>query len=226
MKMPLWHHRIWLFLIVGLALIVCSTGACADDVPPGQGAIFNNEATQQAVVEFARQQNKQLPGACRSATYGAPSRPVFFSKPGTDATGGMTGGAWIQSVIATGCGTRVQLNTLTMVQSDGVLRRIALLPGNTIADPFLQRDGIMYARAGAAGLIPADCRQVLIVETRFVKYEGDAVASVRSGRMLRPWREDWAIDACGRRVAVMMHFVPDATGTTIVVHRNESRLVK
>ena len=221
-----WHHPIQFFLIVGLALIVRSAGACADDVSPGGGVTLNNEAAQQAVVEFARKQNMQLPGACRSATYGAPSRPVIFGTPGTDATGEMTGGAWIQSVIATGCGTHLQLNTLTMVQSDGALRRIALLPGNTIADPFLQRDGIMYARAGAAGLIPPDCHHVLIVETRFVKYEGDAVASVPSGRTLRPWREDWALDACGTRVAVVMHFVPDATGTTIVVHRNESRLVK
>jgi hypothetical protein len=89
---------------------------------------MQDNVNRQAVIETAREQNRQLPDTCNSATYTATS-PALLSPPQIDGTGKLIGGAWLQSVIATGCGTRRQLNILTLAQHDGALRRTALLPG-------------------------------------------------------------------------------------------------
>jgi hypothetical protein len=35
------------------------------------------------------------------------------------------------------------------------------------------------------------------------------------GAVRQPWTEEWTVRLCGVSGAVPMHFVPDATGTTI-----------
>jgi hypothetical protein len=62
----------------------------------------------------------------------APGEQRFYVAAGIDGTDKLIGGAWLQSVAATGCGSRRQLNVLMSAQHDGTLGRIALLPGTTI----------------------------------------------------------------------------------------------
>jgi hypothetical protein len=205
--------------IITIFVVVPLVGARADDSSLGIASsseldrIMQDNANRQAVIETAREQNAQLPNACDSATYTETSHTVL-NPPHVDRTGKLIGGEWLQSVIATGCGTRRQLNILTQPQHDGALSRIALLPGTTIADPLLQRDAIQYVMVQAHRLIPPDCTQARVVETRFVEFEENPLSTVH-GRKVRPWREDWRVEGCGKRVIVPVRFVPDSSGTTI-----------
>jgi hypothetical protein len=108
--------------IISVALVVPLAGARADDASVELTRIIQDNANRQAVIEIAREQNGQLPDACDSATYTDTSHPVALSPPQVDGTGKLIGGAWLQSVIATGCETRRQLNILTLAQQDGMLR--------------------------------------------------------------------------------------------------------
>ncbi|HEY2526913.1 MAG TPA: hypothetical protein VGJ20_03030 [Xanthobacteraceae bacterium] len=218
------HRRSALRLaIIGVALAVALVGGRAEDASLELARIVKDSANQQAVTEFAREQNGQLPGACDKATYNETSRALVLSPPQVDGSGKLIAGAWLQSVIATGCGTSRQLNMLTSAQPDGTLRRIALLPGTTIADPQLQRDGIQFAMGGVGQLMPPDCRrEARVVETRFVEFEGPPASTVQPVRAARPWREDWTVEGCGKRVVVPVHFIPDPTGTTIRTSTKEA----
>jgi hypothetical protein len=218
-------HR-WFALrlaIIGVALGVPLVSGRADDASLELARIVKDSANQQALIEFAREQNGQLPGACDSATYSETSRALVLSPPQVDGSGKLIGGAWLQSVIATGCGTLRQLNILTSAQQDGTLRRIALLPGTTIADPQLQRDAVKFAMAGVGQLMPPDClREARVVETRFIEFEGLPLSTVQPVRAARSWREDWTVEGCGKRVVVPVHFIPDPSGTTIRTSTKEA----
>ena len=98
----------------------------------------------------------------------------------------------------------------------GSSSRTALLPGTTIADPLLQRDGIRYATlaAEANGPKPAGCNTVRVVDTAFGAY-GTPAPKARPGVDPRSWTENWTVDACGTSTLVKLSFLPDATGTTI-----------
>ena len=218
-----WLRLVLPLTIASVALVARLNGACAGGEPPALAAVANDQASQQALIETARERNAQLPDACASATFTDTGHLVALSQPRADSTGKLTGGAWQQSVIAAGCGAQRQLNILTLAQPDGTLRRISLLPGTTIADPYLQRDAIQYAMIGAARLMARHCHRATIVETRFAEFEGGPVTTVPPARVARPWREDWTVDGCGERAVVPMHFIPDPTGTTIHVSPNEVR---
>jgi hypothetical protein len=205
---------------ISVALAVPLAGAWADDASVELARIMQDNANRQAVIEIAREQNKHLPDGCNSVTYTETSRRVVLSSPQVDRSGKLTGGTWLQSVIATGCGTKRQLNILTLAQRDGTLRRIALLPGTTIADPLLQQDAVKYALAATVGLM-RDCQTRVIVETRFVEFEGAPLSTV-GGQVVRPWREDWRAEGCGKRVVVPVHFNPDPSGTTIRASSKEA----
>lgn len=215
------HRRSALCLpIIGMVIAVPLVDAHADDASSELARIVQDNANRQAVIETAREQNGHLPDGCDSATYTETAQTVVLSPPQVDGTGKLIGGAWLQRVIAAGCETPRQLNILTVAQHDGTLRRIALLPGTTITDPPLQRDAIQYAMAGAVGLT-GDCQTRVVIETRFVEFEGPPLSTVQ-GRAVRPWREDWRVDGCGKRVIVPLHFIPDPTGTTIRSNSKEA----
>lgn len=214
------HRRSTLHLpIIGMVLAVPLVGARADDASLELARIMQDHANRQAVIESAREQNAHLPDGCDSATYSETSQTVVLRPPQIDGNRKLIEGAWLQHVIAAGCETSRQLNILTLAQH-GTLRRIALLPGTTITDPPLQRDAIQYAMAGAAGLM-RDCQTRAVIETRFVEFEGPPLSTVQ-GRMVRPWREDWRVDGCSKRVIVPMHFIPDPSGTTIRCNSKEA----
>lgn len=95
-------------------------------------------------------------------------------------------------------------------------RAIGGLPGNSIGELLLQRDALMYAFMGAAAFIPPGCHYPQVVDTRFVRFEGPADPDAK-GRIKRPWEEILSVEGCGARGDVTLHFIPDATGTTINV---------
>jgi hypothetical protein len=86
-----------------------------------------------------------------------------------------------------------------------------LFPGKSAAGAALQHDAVQYAGAGAGAT--GSC-QVDVLETSLP--DGEPSSSKA------PWDEKWTVRACGKRSVVTMHFVPDATGTTINVIPKET----
>jgi len=89
-----------------------------------------------------------------------------------------------------------------------------MLPGTSIADPILQRDAVPYAMTGMAAIAPKDCKESPAINTKFKSWDSGELPDAK-GPGRRPWKEEWTVRLCGVSGVVPIHFVPDATGTTI-----------
>jgi hypothetical protein len=134
--------------------------------------------------------------------------PVF------DVAGNPTRGAWMMVGEFDGCGQTRVLNLRYGFGSEGKLIRIPMLPGTTRADPLLQRDALFHARMAMAGLAPKDCKEIAVIDTKFLRY-GDELPNARPGFETHVWYEEWQVKECGVVGTVPISFIPDATGTTI-----------
>ncbi len=131
--------------------------------------------------------------------------------------GRVRAGMWKETIQQTGCGMTRLLNVLTTVRPDSTLKVEALLPGTTITDPQLQQDSVQYAAAGL-GPMPPGCEQGGVLNTRFLGVDGDPPGILPApGSQPRPWSEVWTLQACSKRADVVLHFMPDGTGTEIRV---------
>jgi hypothetical protein len=137
-----------------------------------------------------------------------------INPPAFDASGNPTSGKWRMVGDVEGCGEEKIMNIEYWFGSDGKMTMTALLPGSSIADLMLERDAIFYARMAMTKLAPKDCKDIRITDTRFLAY-GETSPKTLPGRDNRTWTEEWTVRACGVNGVVPMHFIPDATGTTI-----------
>ena len=111
--------------------------------------------------------------------------------------------SWIERYLL-GCTPRTMRNFLLILEGEQP-RVIELLPGNTNADPLLQRDALEGASAFAGALTPQGCDKRIVTETRLV-------SKIERGA---PWQERWFYDLCGAKAEVEMTFTPSpASGTT------------
>jgi hypothetical protein len=218
----------WMARLVALSAcisIVTIAAACAAvtdaAVPPVLAKIIASAEHRKAVIEAAQQSSAWLNNRCGRATFAITPDVAIYQAPELDAQARPTAGAWRERIIATGCGASRTLNVLKFVKSPGSLVSGTLLPGTTRADPLLQRDAFHYATVAAAA--PATCGQTYVADTAFAGIEGAANASLPPGRRYPPWKEEWTVVACDRRSVVTLHFAPDATGTNITAHLNETR---
>ncbi len=117
-------------------------------------------------------------------------------KPGTVS--------WIERYVL-GCQPRT-MRSLLMILEGEQPRAVELLPGQTGADPLLQRNALQGATAATvtSPRAPKDCRQRYVVDTR------TTTPPERSGS----WVERWTYDLCGTKVDVDMTFTPSARGGT------------
>jgi hypothetical protein len=112
--------------------------------------------------------------------------------------------SWVERYLVD-CEPRAQRNLMIIVENDHA-RAIELLPGETKADPRLQRDAIGAAKAMAAAENPHGCERSWTTDTRAVEPYKDAKT---------PWTERWSFDLCGKTAVVEMSFLPGgASGTT------------
>lgn len=128
----------------------------------------------------------------------------------TNAQGGIVNGTWTETTPGTACGVKRLYNVFVVIK-DGKPGLYALFPGRSAATPLLQHDATTYVSIGANA--PKGC-PVDIVNTDLPR---GAPASARL-----PWEEKWTTSACGRHSLVTVHFIPDATGTTINVSPKET----
>jgi hypothetical protein len=127
-------------------------------------------------------------------------QPVIFGSDGYP-----TAGMWEQRFPVSGCGNDTTINFFFVGHPDGNVQSIVAAPGDTHADPVLQRDSFRYVLTAVHLVAPA-CTALHVRTTSFDG--GDAGAR-------GPWRETWTVAACGPTYRVPVTFTPDATGTQI-----------
>jgi hypothetical protein len=174
---------------------------------------------KEAVLGLMGEQWRALFEDCRSPKLKT-MNVVIGTAPKFDPDGMPTTGQWRVVGNVEACGQTRVLNVLYMFTPDGTMKRIALLPGTTIADVRLQRDALVYAAAGMAKLNPKDCKDIKYIDTTFIGFD-EAVPASGSNR--RAWKEEWTLRTCGVTGIVTVHFTPNATGTNISVGLQETR---
>ncbi len=150
---------------------------------------------------------------------------VLVSKlPEFSEDGNPTSGVWRVIGRFEGCGVSRIFNIHYAFQS-GKMVRIALLPGTTLAEPRLQKDGLMYAAMGISGLASKGCTDIQYTDTKFIGF-GEESPVAMPGRDKRSWSEEWTVRACGVTGIVPMRFIPDATGTAIISDVTNTRKIE
>jgi hypothetical protein len=96
--------------------------------------------------------------------------------------------------------------------SGGETQVLPLFPVDSYPGPLLQHDAVPFAAIAMRG--GKDC-SLDVLDTATVETEPPAIGT--------PWSERWTVRSCGKRALVLVHFVPDATGTTIKVNSGETQ---
>jgi hypothetical protein len=124
-------------------------------------------------------------------------------------------GVWKQSFPVSGCGNDTSINFYFFAQPNEKITSLIAAPGDTHADPVLQRDAMGYVMIAARTQAPS-CNAPHLRTTHFdgrLEAQPDsAIARTGPGG----WRETWTVSTCGKLLAVPLTFVPDATGTRVV----------
>jgi hypothetical protein len=110
--------------------------------------------------------------------------------------------SWIERYIVA-CNPRTVRNFLLILEGEQP-RIMELVPGQTNADPLLQRDVLQGAAAATAAARPASCDKTYVVDTQVTKPKDSAGI----------WVERWTYDLCGTKAQTDMTFTPSDRGTT------------
>ena len=105
-----------------------------------------------------------------------------------------------------------------VVPKPKTLSTAPLLPGTTHADPLLQKDAVTYVVIAAGGS-EKDCDANFIEQTEFLKSGGKPLDGAKGS----PWDELWTLRGCSHKAQVVVHFIPDRTGTTISTNLSETK---
>jgi len=113
--------------------------------------------------------------------------------------------SWVERYLVD-CEPRTRRNLMLFLE-DEKSRSIELLPGETKADPRLQRDAIRLVKIAATPANPPSCEKSWVTDTREIDPYKDGNT---------PWSERWKLDLCGKSAEVDMLFTPSAgAGTNI-----------
>ena len=111
--------------------------------------------------------------------------------------------SWVERYLVD-CEPRTRRNLMLFLENEKS-RAIELLPGETKADPRLQRDSIRAAKVAVAGANPPGCDKSWVTDTREIEPYKDGNT---------PWSERWKFDLCGKNAEVEMSFTPAADAGT------------
>ncbi|HEY8964420.1 MAG TPA: hypothetical protein VIN59_08180, partial [Alphaproteobacteria bacterium] len=165
------------FILMALIFLSSALPAMAQEAPQNKALMqfaANNLSFDKAVDTKAKsifmrqfpgcaqvlQIVRQLPLALGELTFPAGNADEKFPAPTT--------GLWTEHVKIRGCDKVRQVNLLASGQQDGTVVLLALLPGETRADPAIQRDA---ERIGATSITKADatCSDAPnVLNTRFL----------------------------------------------------------
>jgi len=178
--------------------------------------VMSNPLEQQTIIRAAAASTVQQQNPCPSAQFTIEKPAVPYARLTVDGTGKVTSGALKMIVSEQGCGSQRQLNVMISADAAGKVTASALLPGSTRADALLQKDALRLAGTAMTtvpGAMDANCKTTYVEDTEFLEEDK---GGPQPGARATPWRESWSFVSCTRRLIVPMHFIPDATGTTIV----------
>jgi len=173
---------------------------------------FDKNVSVQARTSFLRQFPncpsvdqvvRQLPQAYGELTFPGANNPGVFPPP--------TNGLWVEHVKIRACNKVRQINMLSAGQNDGTVVMLSLLPGETLADPAIQREA---ERIGATAITKADatCSDVpMAANTRVLGYKQANDTMGKTDANLG-WFEEWDYHFCQKDVAVQMAFTPKDSG--------------
>ena len=163
--------------------------------------------------------------------------PLNKIKLGEDGT--PISGEWLQSVYIVGCGKRIRINVYVSPGRDSKLNMISGLNGTTNADYVLSKDAINNALLGTTINIKQhkidedpDCKSFSIINTNFESYKIDedkASVKIKSddkSNWGKPFWETWTVSGCKYNYELQIYFVPDATGTSIIIGSKDFKYYK
>ena len=112
--------------------------------------------------------------------------------------------SWVERY-ALDCQPLARRNLMLFIEGEKS-RAIELLPGETKADPRLQRDALRMAKIASAAVNPPNCEKSRVTDTREVdRYKDNKT----------PWSERWKLDLCDKGAEVDLFFTPTSgAGTT------------
>jgi hypothetical protein len=128
-----------------------------------------------------------------------------------DAEGHIVNGGWTERTDGIACGEKRRYAAF-VVFKDGTPAVYPLLPGDSYASPVLQRDATLVVLAGVKAMSASCPPEVL----------DTALPDGATKREGMPWNEKWTVRSCEKLYLVLMHFVPDQTGTGINVNAAET----
>jgi hypothetical protein len=210
---------VFLAAIFSALLPPAAAAAPQSAVTPGFAHFLASEEHRQIVLDTARRHSENVPNSCKSMSFALAAQVTIYA-PVRIEGGKPVEGAWAEPVMGTGCGKSIRFTALTIVAPGKAPVTLSLIPGDTRADPVLQRDSVKdvldHVAAATGG-----CKELVVTDTRFDDWEGPAEKPAAHGRETRPWREVWTVWACGKLVEVPIHFTPNGAGTLYEVKSAE-----
>jgi hypothetical protein len=182
--------------------------------------VINDPTLLQSVINTAKKSAVIINNPCPSAKFSLNDKLAIYKPLIFDEAGTITGGAWKYVVQEEGCGATRTLNVLSIIANPKSLSTTPLLPGTTHADPLLQKDAVRYAVIATGGP-EKNCKTGYIEQTEFLKYEGAPLEGAKGA----PWQELWTITSCTQKAQVIVHFIPDKTGTSITTNLTETKFI-
>jgi hypothetical protein len=199
------------FVSLAIGCMLSTSAFAQESRPRAFDAARSSDSYRKAVLDVYTEYESKLSTHCQKVDVNMnTSQAKIYGQIETNANGDIVNAHWKETTDGVACGEKRSYVASVRVQ-DGKTTVVGLFPGQSAAGAVLQHDSVQYAGVGA-GAGPT-C-QVDILETSL---PNGAPSDPKA-----PWDEKWTVRACGKKSLVTMHFVPDATGTTINVTPKET----
>ena len=196
-----------LFAVAVVAGLSDRPAALAGPDPAAYSAWLATQAVR-ADTSFSRS-----PTACetsKSTSQGMTPVPAAFLAKATAITQDADGPVVIEHVRVEACGRDWRQNILAFRSKSGAWKGAVLMPGDSLADYFVQREVLrMVLQIAPVGLSPTTCDDVRQNKTFFFKDSKVSAQPDKSGA----WKELWTVDVCEQTRPVEVTFTPKPDGT-------------
>lgn len=198
---------------LALAFLACAApqavAATADD--PDLARFIGDRTRLADLTRTVLAALPRLSPGCAQPRFGANTTLKVLSPLDFDEDGKIQKGLFVERVPVDLCGKPLTVNVLAIAMPNARIRRVTLLPGDSLADPQLQRDASQMALT-VASATDANCHSVGIANTRVTAQPGDT-----------GWVETWDVAVCGQTVPVDVRFTKTASGTDFAATLHQER---
>jgi hypothetical protein len=198
-----------------LGVVAAQAQNASAQISPQFSAILQAQQHRDAVIAAAQESTSWKRYNCQNAKFTPLPMMRIWKSPEFDSAGVPIAGLWGESLEASGCGVaRKKLNVVTAVSGPGSLTTGVLAPGDTEANPLLQKDTSRHVYAAAMTKAPRECKKVFLDDTQHIRKEAATDPRIAGPVLV----EKWTVIACDQTIDVEVKFIPDATGRTIGAH--------